>query len=116
MDADGSNQTNLTNDPADDIGGSWSPDGSQILFFSDRDGNNEVYVMNTNGSSPTNLTNNVADDTYAIWSPDGSLIAFTSDRTGGDRDVYIMTAAGVGATPVTINDDDDLAGPHQGWR
>jgi Tol biopolymer transport system component len=72
--------------------------------------------MSANGSSPTNLTNNVADDTYAFWSPDGSLIAFTSDRTGGDRDVYIMTAAGVGATPVTINDADDLAGPHQGWR
>jgi TolB protein len=116
MDADGSNQANLTNHPAADLGGIWSPDGEQILFTSSRDGNQEVYVMNANGSSQTNLTNHAADDTFAIWSPDGTLIAFTSNRTGGDRDVYIMTAAGVGATPLTVNDSTDFAGPHQGWR
>ena len=37
---------------------SWSPDGSQIAFTSNRDGNVEIYVMNDDGSGQTRLTNN----------------------------------------------------------
>ena len=36
----------LTDNPADDMRPDWSPDGSQIVFQSDRDGNLEIYVMN----------------------------------------------------------------------
>ena len=46
MNADGSGQTNLTNNPADDSKPAWSPDGKIITFASDRDGNFEIYVMN----------------------------------------------------------------------
>ena len=45
MDSDGSNLRNLTNDPARDFSPSWSPDGRHIAFVSDRDGNEEIYVM-----------------------------------------------------------------------
>ena len=44
--ADGSERTNLTNNPADDEYPSWSPDGNKIAFASKRDGNSEVYIMN----------------------------------------------------------------------
>ena len=64
MNADGSNQTKLTNNPASDYLPSWSPDGSKIVFHSDRDGNNEIYVMNADGSNQTNITNNPADDNF----------------------------------------------------
>jgi len=58
MDGDGSGLTNLTNNPAGDGQPVWSPDGSKILFVSDRDGNDEIYVMKADGSDPTNLTDN----------------------------------------------------------
>ncbi|MFL6275469.1 MAG: TolB family protein [Blastocatellia bacterium] len=46
IDADGSNVRRLTNNLADDDGPRWSPDGCNILFDSDRDGNREIYIMN----------------------------------------------------------------------
>jgi len=46
MNADGSNQTRITNNDAEDWYPSWSPDGSKIAFTSERDGDFEIYVMN----------------------------------------------------------------------
>ena len=78
MNADGANQINLTDNPAEDSRSSWSPDGSKILFDSDRNGDLEVYVMNADGSNQINLTNNPALDSSPSWSPDGTKIAFHS--------------------------------------
>ena len=67
--ADGSGQTNLTNNVANDLSPAWSPDGSQIAFYSGRDGNTEIYIMNADGSGQTRLTNNAANDGHPAWSP-----------------------------------------------
>ena len=40
-----------------------------IAFQSDRDGNEEIYVMNADGSNQVNITNNTADDESPSWSP-----------------------------------------------
>ena len=65
---DGSNQTNLTMNPATDEFPSWSPDGTKVAFTSDRDGNTEIYVMNAqDGSNQTRLTDNAASDGLAEW-------------------------------------------------
>jgi len=53
MNADGTNPTRLTNNPAFDALPAWSPDGTKIAFFSDRDGNGDIYVMNADGTNPT---------------------------------------------------------------
>jgi len=45
------NQFNLTNNPAIDYSPSWSPDGAKIAFWSSRDGNFEIYVMNSDGTN-----------------------------------------------------------------
>ena len=85
MDADGSNQTRLTNNQASDFFPSFSPDGSKIAFTSNRDGSYEIYVMNADGSNQTRLTNDPADDDDPSFSGDGSKIAFYSNRDGSFR-------------------------------
>jgi Tol biopolymer transport system component len=62
MNADGSDQINLSENAADDICPAWSPDGKRVAFSTDRDGNYEIYVMNADGSDQIRLTNNSAGD------------------------------------------------------
>ena len=80
MEADGSNQTRLTNNTGDDFSPAWSPDGTKIAFRSARDGNHEIYVMNANGSNPIRLTNQFEGITQPAWSPDGTKMVFVSLR------------------------------------
>jgi len=106
MNADGSGQTNLSNNPAFDRDPNWSPDSNKIVFYSNRDGNMEIYVMNADGSSPTRLTNNSSDDRNPSWSPDGTKIIFNSERDG-NREIYVMNADGTGQTRLTTNTSID---------
>jgi TolB protein len=108
MNADGSGQVNLTNSPSQEIHAAWSPDGSKISFSTDRDINQEVYVMNADGSGQVNLTNNGADnDLQSAWSPDGLKIAFNRILGGPNGEIYVMNADGSGQVNLTNNAADD---------
>jgi Tol biopolymer transport system component len=108
MNADGSNQIDLTNHPAADKDPAWSPDGSKIAFYSDRDGYTDIYVMDADGSNQTNLSDSpVSRDKYPAWSPDGSKIAFTSDREFNVY-LYVMDADGTNKRRLTTEPASDL--------
>ena len=78
--SDGSNQRNLTNHPAFDGWPSWSPDGSQIVFASNRRANYQIFVMNADGSNVRLVANTEGRATEPRWSPDGKSIYFTDCR------------------------------------
>ena len=109
MDADGGNQTRITNNPAYDDQPHWSPDGTKIAFFSNRNGNYELYSMNADGSNPIRLTNNLPADGFPAWSPDGTKIAFTSGNLGdvATYEIYVMNADGSNRIRLTNNSVGD---------
>ena len=62
MDADGQNQTRLTDNPGYDQGPVWSPDGARIAYHSWNGRDLELWVMDADGSNKTQLTNSPGDD------------------------------------------------------
>lgn len=100
FDRTGNGQVNLTNNPAADVTSKLSPDGSKIVFVSDRDGNYEVYLMNSDGSGPVNLSRNAAVDSDPNFSPDGQKIVFSSNRDGQGQ-IYVMNTDGTGLARIT---------------
>ena len=113
MNADGTGETQLTDNPAHDWMPSWSPDGTKIVFASERDEaahDNEIYVMNADGTGQTRLTNNDGEDFSPSWSPDGTKIVFSSDKdSGGISDIYVIDATdGSGEINVSNSPVDDL--------
>ena len=73
----------LTSNAFDDVEPAWSPDGTKLLFSSNRFGRYEVFLMNADGSGQANLTSEPAvDDREPAWSPDGQRIVFTRYAAG----------------------------------
>ena len=99
------NNTHLLSNGTGDARPHYSPDGTKIVFQSSRDGQAEIYVMNSDGSGQTRLTNNPAPDTAPSWSPDGTRILFTSLRDDLSPALYVMNADGSGQTRVTAGSD-----------
>jgi TolB protein len=96
---------NLTNGRGNSYIARYSPDGRLIAFWSNRDGNEDVYVMNADGTNVRRLTNHPASDSSPTWSPSGLQIAFVSDRAGGaSPQIYMMNADGSGVQRLTIGE------------
>jgi tricorn protease len=84
---------NLTNTSGEhDKWPHWSPDGSKIVFLSDRTGEEELYLIDQRGDGqPEQLTDNGQAMRYRpIWSPDGARLAF-SDKSGK---LYVLVLDG----------------------
>jgi CxxC motif-containing protein (DUF1111 family) len=83
---------------SDERNPAWSPDGTQIAFHTDRDGNMEIYKMTSSGGAQTRLTNDPVWDMDPTWSPDGSLIAFTKQPSSTTAAIWSIAADGSSPT------------------
>ena len=102
--ASGGTPQRLTNSPGIDTGGSYSPDGSKIVFESDRSGGQQIYVMNADGSNQQRISFGGGRYATPVWSPRGDLIAFT--KLGGAFRIGIMNPSG-GAEKLLTNSWQD---------
>ncbi|MFC1878522.1 hypothetical protein ACFLZW_01285 [Chloroflexota bacterium] len=96
MNKNGSDQRNLTKNPANDFAPAGIPGGDQIAFTSDRDGHQEIYLVDVDGNLYGSLTRNPAQDFNPGWSSDGSWIVFVSDRDG-NMEIYLLKRDGSNA-------------------
>lgn len=104
-DLDGSHLVALTEGAAYSAECAYSPDGSRIVFASNRDGSMNLYTMGADGTDVQQVTHTI--DSYnggPFFSPDGSQIVFRADR--GRRhylQIYLINADGSSERQLTDN-------------
>lgn len=102
----GGNTTRITDNEHLDRMPSLSPDGETIAFISDRDGDYELFRMNSDGSDPVQLTFNDVPEIHPYWSPDGSTIIYNR-RVGDERlyEIRMVNADGTGDRSVLRDEE-----------
>lgn len=84
---DGSDLKRLTDTPGYDAEAVYSPDGSKILFTSQRDGDLELYTMNPDGSDQTRITYEMGYDGGAFFSPDNKQIVYRANHPETEEEI-----------------------------
>lgn len=85
----------------------WSPDGSQLVFSSNRDGNWELYITDYPAlNSAIRLTENGGINYDSIFSPDGNTILFSSQR-GSDFNIFSIQPDGQNEQQLTSDGADE---------
>ena len=71
----------------------WSPDGKQIAFASDRDGNFDIYVVSAQGGAAKKLTKNSASELPSAFTPDGKFVVFSANIQDPAQSAFFPSAA-----------------------
>jgi tricorn protease len=93
----GGDARRLTSGIGEETDSFFSPDGTQVAFSGEYDGNRDVYVVPAAGGVPKRLTYHPGTDTVAGWTPDGRNILFVSTRASyyhAADQLYTVPAAG----------------------
>ena len=94
---DGTAALQLTDWPENEYESAVSPDGTTVVFASDRSGNDELWAVDIGGGEPVNLTNHPGDESWPAFSESGDYIYFTSDRLDPENSIgtiMVMNADG----------------------
>jgi TolB protein len=108
MNIDGSGQIDLTNNGASDYRPEWSPDGSYLLFESDRiDGLRNLFALDVTTGAISQVTHGLGSVCCVTWAPSGNRVAFAANGTG-NYDIYIYDVDTGNAVNITNNPADDV--------
>jgi Tol biopolymer transport system component len=107
MRADGSQLKDLTNNPANDYGPLWSPDGGKTAFVSDRTGNEDIFIMDPDGNNLIQLTDNPGNDGYLSWSPDGKKIVYVMRKKDINQEGRLALMDADGGNQMTLTGPGD---------
>jgi len=99
--SDGSGEHPLLDSKDSDYDPVWAPDGSSIVFTSDRAGSADLFRVRPDGTHLERLTTDPAYDDQAAFSPDGKQLVFVSTRGGGTATLWTMDLATRRATALT---------------
>jgi TolB protein len=103
-DRDGKNLRRLTSSKGYDAECSYSPDGKQIVFCSDRGGNPNIYIMDADGSNVRQLTHEKGYNGGPFFSPDGKWVVYRSDRKQESLlQIHVIGVDGQADTALTDN-------------
>lgn len=80
----------------------FSPDGKQIAFAGEYEGNLDVYVIPAAGGVPVRLTHHPDPDVPVSWTPDGKNIIFRSTRSSYARFIRLFKVAVTGGQPTEL--------------
>ena len=83
-----SKQARLTNDTFNNYFPDWNDDNTLIAFVSDRNANEDIYIMNTKGENIKQVIEDKGRDIHPYFSPDGKFLLFNSNRANGSLDIF----------------------------
>ena len=95
----GGDARRLTSSPGREFAPQLSPDGTQVAFSGQYEGNTDVYVMSIDGGLPRRLTWHPGGDTVLDWTPDGQRVVFRSGRFASSRTAQAYSVGFDGGTP-----------------
>ena len=88
----------------------WSPDGTQLTYMSDRDGDYEIFVLDIATMTEAQITNNSIRDEHPGWTADGRIVfnskmtsgAINSDNADGGEEMFVMNSDGSNIWQLTV--------------
>ncbi len=102
LDLDGKRVRKVIDGPGNNSYPSWSPDGREFVFVSDREGRKQLFIARWDGADQRRLTTSEEVEDNPHWSRTGSKITYSADTDAKGSGASVMSISALGGTPQQI--------------